>query len=170
MCEKIESAKAPSLLLNKVDTIITDKGDSGLTTVSVLDTKRLIHYIADLKRLINAYEEIKSKPGNLTKAVNNETLDGLTLSSLKNMSEQLRAGKFEFKLSRRVLIPKGVVKIGSRPITMAPPRDKIVQKSIANALTVIYEPLFLDYSHGYRLAKSCHTALDLVDRTFRGAK
>jgi retron-type reverse transcriptase len=38
-------------------------------------------------------------------------------------------------------------------------RDKIVQKAISMALTSIYEPLFLDCSHGFRPGRGVHTAL-----------
>lgn len=39
---------------------------------------KLIHYIADQKTLILAYETLKSKPGNMTKGRLNETLDGIS--------------------------------------------------------------------------------------------
>lgn len=73
------SPKASSCLLNKVEPFITEKGESNSTTISVLNKDKLIHYIADLKRLVSAYESIKSIKGNLTKAVSNQTLDGITL-------------------------------------------------------------------------------------------
>lgn len=39
--------------------------------------RQLIHIISDVDLLIYAYEKIKSKPGNMTPAVTNETLDGI---------------------------------------------------------------------------------------------
>lgn len=40
---------------------------------------KLIYAIADEHNLIQAYEAIKSKPGNITAAITKETLDGITL-------------------------------------------------------------------------------------------
>ena len=36
-------------------------------------------------------------------------------------------------------------------------------------LESIYEPTFSDYSHGFRPKRSCHTALEQIQRTFAGA-
>ena len=36
--------------------------------------------------------------------------------------------------------------------------------------TSIYEPTFSDYSHGFRINKSCHTALKYVQKYFTGTK
>jgi retron-type reverse transcriptase len=80
-----------------------------------------------------------------------------------------KSGKFGFKHSLWELRSTGFGKTNSRPITMVPLRDKIVQKNIAKALSLIYEPIFLDYAHGDRKNKSCHTAFEWVEQTFKGA-
>jgi len=56
-----------------------------------------------------------------------------------------------------------------RPLTVAPPRDKIVQEVLRLILEVVYEPTFLDQSHGFRPARSCHTALKEVKTHFGAA-
>lgn len=43
------------------------------------DGAKLIHAVADERNLIQAYEAIRSKPGNITAAVTIETLDGIKL-------------------------------------------------------------------------------------------
>ncbi|MGQ2964128.1 MAG: reverse transcriptase/maturase family protein, partial [Agrobacterium sp.] len=50
------------------------------------------------------------------------------------------------------------------------PREKIVQKAIAMVLTALYEPHFLEYSHGFRPFRGCHSALKMIDERFRGGK
>jgi group II intron reverse transcriptase/maturase len=42
--------------------------------------------------------------------------------------------------------------------------DKIVQMGIARILTAIYEADFLDFSYGFRPGRSCHDALDRLDK------
>lgn len=109
------SAKASSYLLNKVEPFITEKGESNSITISVLNKDKLIHYIANLKRLVSAYEGVKSIKGDLTKAVSNKTLDGIILKWFETTSKLISAGKFNFKLSRRVTIPKAGSDKGQRP-------------------------------------------------------
>jgi group II intron reverse transcriptase/maturase len=47
-------------------------------------------------------------------------------------------------------------------------RDKLVQEVVRLILQAIYEPIFLDSSHGFRPERSCHTALVQIKTTCRG--
>ena len=102
---------------------------------------------------------IKGKPGNMTKGSTKETLDGISMSYFSKLSEDLLKGKFNFTPTRRIMIPKGPGKTGERPLSIANPREKIVQKALAMLLEFIYEPIFLNNSHGFRPNKGVHTAL-----------
>jgi group II intron reverse transcriptase/maturase len=118
----------------------------------------LIGLISDINVLALAYELIKSNQGNMTPGTDEITLDGISIEWLRSISDELKAGKFKFKAARRVWIPKN--KAGEmRPLGVASPREKVVQKAIQIVLEAIYEPLFLPYSHGFRPGRSCHTAL-----------
>jgi len=119
-------------------------------------------YNVDLLNL--AYNLLKSKPGNMTPGIVPETLDGMSQEILLNISEQLKSESFQFKPSRRLYIPKA--NGGLRPLTIASPRDKIVQQAIKMILENVFEPIFLNNSHGFRPNRSCHTALKDVRRTF----
>jgi len=81
---------------------------------------------------------------------------------------QLKDGNFQFKPGRRTMIPKsdGVSK---RPLTIAPPRDKIVQEVMRMILEAIFEPTFSVNSHGFRPNRSCHTALRQIKTQFGSA-
>lgn len=59
------------------------------------------------------------------------------------------------------MIPKPGKKEG-RPLGVGAPREKIVQKGIQIILETIYEPRFLDCSHGFRPNRSTHSALKLL--------
>lgn len=69
---------------------------------------------------------------------------------------------------REVLIPKEGKPGATRPLGISNLEDKIVQKMIQKVLESIYEPLFLECSHGFRPGKSCHTAIKaLLDHLYR---
>nr|YP_009327877.1 hypothetical protein [Epichloe festucae]APB96835.1 hypothetical protein [Epichloe festucae]APB96895.1 hypothetical protein [Epichloe hybrida] len=112
-----------------------------------------------------AYEKLKSNPGQMTPGVNPETLDGMSVEVIHEIVEKLKNESFKFKPARRIKIPKASG--GTRPLTIASPRDKIVQEAIRMILEAVFEPIFLDCSHGFRPKRGCHTALKAVKQTFQ---
>lgn len=69
---------------------------------------------------------------------------------------------------REVLIPKEGKPGATRPLGISNLEDKIVQKMTQKVLESIYEPLFLECSHGFRPGRSCHTAIQsLIDHLYR---
>jgi group II intron reverse transcriptase/maturase len=118
----------------------------------------IIRILADAGFLQYCYMLIKGKPGNMSKGITRETLDGISYEWFCNIAEELKTGKFKFTSARRVMIPKPG-KNGVRPLGVGAPREKIVQKGLQIILEAIYEPLFLDCSHGFRPERSTHSAL-----------
>jgi group II intron reverse transcriptase/maturase len=56
----------------------------------------------------------------------------------------------------------------NRPIGIPALEDKIVQKAVATLLGIVYEPIFHDFSHGFRNSHSQHKALkELRDKCMR---
>ena len=72
-----------------------------------------------------------------------------------------------FNSNLDVEIPKANGK--TRPLTVASPRDKVVQEVMRMIIEAIFEPTFSPNSHGFRPGKSCHTALRQVKTQFGGA-
>lgn len=125
--------------------------------------RNIMKIISDVDTLILAYEQIKSKPGNLTRAISQETLDKIDRIWFEKTSLALKTGNYVFSDSRRKEIPKP--KGGTRPLTISNPRDKIIQKACEIVLNYIYEEKlkrFTDKSHGFRPNKGCHTALEQI--------
>lgn len=118
----------------------------------------LIQIIGSPPTIHLAYLMIKSNPGRSAKGIDGTTLDGLNLKPLQKISQDVLNGKMKFSPVRRVYIPKPG-KSGLRPLGVSNSREKIVQKAIEMVLTVIFEEVFLDCSHGSRPGRSCHTAL-----------
>jgi retron-type reverse transcriptase len=128
-----------------------------------------IKNISNLKNLVAAYEFIKSNPGNMTSGSSKETLDGINLDYLKRIQSQLRAGTFKFGPARRIHIPKPG-KSTTRPLTVASPREKVVQKAIQQVMEPLYESSFLDSSHGFRPNRGSRTAMKYIDAKFQSSK
>jgi RNA-directed DNA polymerase len=69
---------------------------------------------------------------------------------------------------REVLIPKEGKKGATRPLGISNFEDKLVQKRMQDILESIYEPLFFDFSYGFRPKRSCHDAVkDLRAHLFK---
>jgi hypothetical protein len=111
-----------------------------------------------------AYKKLKSNPGNMTPGINPTTLDGFSIDVIKEIIENIKTDKFQFGPGRRVLIPKS--NGGQRPLTIASPRDKIVQEVMRMILEAIFEPTLSEHSHGFRPGRSCHSALQDIKKNF----
>lgn len=118
--------------------------------------------VASIDTLVTAYDNIKSKPGNMTPGMDQMTLDGVSISFFEDLEKSLLNGSFQFKPARRVHIPKANGKL--RPLAIASPRDKIVQEAMRMILELVFEPTFSDLSHGFRPGRSCHTALKTISK------
>jgi group II intron reverse transcriptase/maturase len=127
---------------------------------------KLLDILANPFYLEKCYNEIMSKPGNMTKGLTNETLDGINWKWFEKTAEDLKSGKFNFSPNRRIEIPKSNGKM--RPLGIGTPREKIIQKGIHGILEAIFDPIFLSTSNGFRRKKSVHTAL--ADIYLKGSK
>lgn len=86
---------------------------------------------------------------------------------IRKTSRELLSGRYQFTPAREVLIPKPG-KSEKRPLKVANPREKLVQKAMELVLNALYDCTFLEYSHGFRPGKGCHTALKYIDQKFKG--
>ncbi|CAB1070740.1 Retron-type RNA-directed DNA polymerase (EC [Olavius algarvensis Delta 1 endosymbiont] len=77
--------------------------------------------------------------------------------NLYKLYQRLRRGQYVATPVKRVWVDKEDGK--KRPIGITALEDKIVQKAVATLLGMVYEPLFHDFSHGFRSGHSQHQAL-----------
>lgn len=130
--------------------------------------KDLYRFLCRKDFISACYQNIKSKAGNMTPGTNSETLDGYSEDVVESVIDALKNQSWQFNPVRRKYIPKPNGKL--RPLGVPAPRDKILQKGIEMILSAIYEPLFSEYSHGFRPKRSCHSALRVVRKTWSGMK
>jgi group II intron reverse transcriptase/maturase len=89
-------------------------------------------------------------------------------SNIDQLMTQMKKMAYRPGPVREVLIPKEGKPGATRPLGISNLEDKIVQKMTQKVLESIYEPLFLECSHGFRPGRSCHTAIQaLLDHLYR---
>jgi hypothetical protein len=101
--------------------------------------------------------------------VSTTTLDGMSAEVITRLANDLKTDKFQFSPALSIHIPKALGRSSNevRPLTIAPPIDKIVQEGMRIILNAIFEPTFKDVSHGFRPNRSCHTALKFMKSQFQ---
>lgn len=113
------------------------------TLLSCINDDRIITNIFDIiaskENLVQAYLEIKSKRGTLTPSADDEreTLDGIGDNWFASASLALQEGRYAYKPARRIEIAEKSG--GTRPLTIASPRDRIIQQAFRRIIEPFYE-------------------------------
>lgn len=130
--------------------------------------QRLYRNLYNPEFYLLAYRNIYANEGSMTPGVDGETLDGMSSPRIERIINALKDHSYRPNPARRTYIAK---KNSSkkRPLGIPSGDDKLVQEVVRMILESIYEPTFFDQSHGFRPKRSCHTALEQLQRTFAGA-
>lgn len=129
---------------------------------------RLYRYLLRPDIYYVAYQHLYSNKGAGIKGVTDDTADGFSEIYIENIIDALKNEMYQPKPVRRTYIKKSNGKM--RPLGLPVFTDKLIQEAIRMILEAIYEPIFSDYSHGFRPARSCHTALAQIKKEFTGAR
>lgn len=129
---------------------------------------RLYRYMLRPDIYFVAYKRLYANKGASTKGVNDDTADGFSDAKVRKIVESLANETYTPSPSRRTYIKKANGRM--RPLGIPTFTDKLVQEVVRMILEAVYEPIFLDCSHGFRPNRSCHTSLDKIKHQFQGAK
>ena len=113
---------------------------------------------ANLKRAYQRVVSNKGAPG----------ADGMTVADLAGYVRQywptlkarLLAGEYQPQAVRAVEIPKP--QGGTRQLGIPSVVDRLIQQALQQQLTPIFDPLFSDYSYGFRPGRSAHQAIEMA--------
>ena len=118
---------------------------------------RLYRYLLRPDIYYEAYRNLYANSGAATKGVNEDTADGFSEAKINRIIKSLETETYQPKPARRTYIQKANGKM--RPLGIPTFTDKLVQEVLRLVLQAVYEPVFLNCSHGFRPNRSCHTAL-----------
>ena len=129
---------------------------------------RLYRYMLRPDLYYLAYQELYSNNGATTKGVNSDTADGFSEKKIQTVIKSLADETYMPNPVRRTYIKKSNGNL--RPLGIPTFTDKLVQQVLRMILEAVYEPVFLNSSHGFRPNKGCHTALKSIKSEFIGMR
>lgn len=121
----------------------------------------LVHHINE-ELLCKAVLELKADKATGVDWVSVEDYLSNGKANINELLGKLKTKTYKAQPVRRVYIPKPG-KTEKRGLGIPTTEDKLVQLCAKYILEAIYEPDFLDCSHGFRPEKSCHTAISRLD-------
>jgi RNA-directed DNA polymerase len=123
-----------------------------------MHTNRLLEDILTAENLNTAYKRVKANRGR-------HGVDGMGVEALLpylklhggDLRQSLLDGTYRPQPVLRAEIPKpdGGVRLLGIPTVI----DRMIQQAVSQVLTPIYEPIFSDYSYGFRPNRSAHDAI-----------
>lgn len=150
-----------------------EDADTVLTEIAYLSAQNptqvfhsLMHHfnVESLRRCFNKLDGKKAVGvDGISKAKYGENLQ----ANLEDLIWRMKRMGYRPQAVRQVLIPKEGKPGATRPLGIGCLEDKVVQGRVHELLESIYEPLFLEWSYGFRPGRSCHNAIkDLRDHLY----
>lgn len=152
--------KPTSEILERIEKCSSEHKDGVFT--------RLYRYLLREDIYYAAYQKLYANKGATTQGIDDDTADGFSDFYVKELIQSLKDGTYKANPVRREYIPKKNGKL--RPLGIPSFRDKLLQEVVRMILEAIYEGSFDNNSHGFRPKRSCHTALQQIQKSFNGTR
>jgi RNA-directed DNA polymerase len=119
----------------------------------------MLEFILSPFNLNNAYKQVKRNKGaGGVDRMEVESLKDYLVTNKDELITSVLRGKYRPNPVRRVEIPKDNGQ--KRQLGIPTVVDRVIQQSIAQVLTPLYEPQFSDHSYGFRPKRNAHQALN----------
>jgi len=140
--------------------------DMERVTDSSSPKQHLLERILSYGNMATAWERVRSNHGA-------PGIDGITIDAFPDHTrplwsgnrESLETGNYLPTPVKRVEIPKDTG--GTRPLGIPIVLDRLIQQSISQVITPIFDPEFSESSHGFRPGRSAHQAVRQVQQYLR---
>ena len=119
-------------------------------------------YLLDEGFLAQCFMELKREKAPGIDGVRWEEYAEKLTENLRGLVSRLKAKRYWPQPVKRVYIPKDEKTV--RPLGLPVVEDKVVQMGITRILEAIFEVDFLEISYGFRRNRSCHDALDRLNK------
>lgn len=136
-----------------------------ITEIARKDSKCKLNNLAQLLNVPNLKEcfyRLKKDRASGADGTSWEEYETNLDENLEELVTRMKRFSYRPQPVRRVYIPKGNGK--RRPLGIPSVEDKLVQMGITRILEAIYETDFLECSYGFRPNRSCHDALNRLDK------
>src|SRR5262245_53881247 len=118
----------------------------------------VMHHV-DLETLWRNFDKLDEEKAVGIDGVSKKEYKQNLISNLENLLTKMKDMAYIPMPVKEVRIPKEGQPGKFRPLGISILEDKIVQGAFREVLEAIYEPIFLEGSHGFRPGRSCHTAV-----------
>ena len=147
--------------------------DTALAEIAYLSSRNpaqvfhsLMHHI-NVGSLRRCFDKLDGKKAVGVDGVSKATYGENLQANLEDLLGRMKRMGYRPQAVRQVLIPKEGKPGATRPLGIGCLEDKLVQGRVHEILESIYEPLFLDWSYGFRPRRSCHDAIkDLLNHLY----
>ena len=123
----------------------------------------LMHYF-NKESLIGCFIELDEKKAHGIDGVSKKEYAKSLYDNIDDLLQRMKNMAYRPGPVREVLIPKDGKPGTKRPLGISNLEDKIVQRMMQKVLESVYEPIFLECSHGFRPGKNCHTAIQALQK------
>lgn len=144
--------------------------DTGLAEIRYLSEQNrdqvyhsLMHHI-NVGSLRRCFEKLDGKKAVGVDKVSKNAYGEELERNLEGLISRMKRMGYRPQAVRQVLIPKEGKPGATRRLGISCFEDKLVQSRIGELLDSIYEPIFLDWSYGFRPGRNCHDALKALMR------
>jgi len=139
---------------HKILSIISERGKKKKSL------QRVYRLLYNPQLYLTAYQNIYANDGAMTKGINDETVDGMSMKKIYAIIEKLKTETYRWSPARKTHIKKRNGK--PRPLGLPTWSDKLLQEVIYLILDAYYDNQFSNDSHGFRKGRGCKTALEAI--------